>query len=283
MDLGILSLSFSFKGYTFDDFLKSAKEIGFKVYELSTAPGAHKGTLRLDDEGLEEVKRKSEAAGLKVYALGGYTNFVRDKAEEMEGEVAKVRRYLEIAEKLGAKVIRVFGGEPNPNVPESRWADLIIEGLKECAPEAEKKGIYLGLENHGYITNDAELEIEILEKVGSPFVRLTVDTSNYYWYGRDLATIERYYKLVAPYCVHTHLKDGSAKQGFREKYISLALGEGELPIRLFLDHLLASGYDGPLCVEYEGEEDASIGARKSYEFLRKYLSERGVKIGEGND
>lgn len=274
MNIGILSLSFSFKGYTFDEFLECAKEIGFKVYELSAAPGAHKGTVRLDEEGLEEIKKKSTSAGLEIYALGGYTNFVKATSEEMEEEIRKVMRYLEIAEKLGAKVIRVFGGEPNPEVPESQWSDLIVQGLKECMPEAEKKRIYLGLENHGYITNDAELEIEILEKVGSPFLRLTVDTSNYYWYGHNIPTIERFYRLVAPYCVHTHLKDGSVKQGIREKYTSLALGEGELPLRLFLDELLGSGYEGPLCVEYEGEEDAKIGARKSYEFLRNYLSEK---------
>ncbi len=274
MDIGILSLSFSFKGYTFDNFLDSAKEIGFKAYELSTAPGAHQGTLQWDDKGVEGIKKKSSSLGLEIYALGGYTNFVRVTAEELKEEVKKVVRYLDIAEKLGAKVIRVFGGEPNPHIPESQWVDLIVKGLKECASEAEKKGIYLGLENHGYITNNAELELKILEKVDSPFVRLTVDTSNYYWYGHDLPTIERFYKLVAPYCVHTHLKDGSVKQGIRDKYISLALGEGELPLKLFLDELLSSGYDGPLCIEYEGEEDAKIGARKGYEFLKKYLSER---------
>lgn len=279
MNIGILSLSFSFKGYTFDEFLKSAKEIGFTVYELSTAPGAHKGTVRLDDEGLEEIKGKSKAMGLTIHALGGYTNFVRETPQQMDEEIGKVMRYLEIAEKLGAKVIRVFGGEPNPNIPEFKWIDLIVKGLRECAPEAEKKGVYLGLENHGYITNDAEVELKILERVDSPFVRLTVDTSNYYWYGQDLPTIERFYKLVAPYCIHTHLKDGSAKNGFREKYISLALGEGELPITLFLDELLSAGYKGPLCVEYEGEEDATIGARKSYEFLKEYLERRGIEIG----
>lgn len=272
MDIGILSLSYSFKGYTFDEFLQSAKEIGFTVYELSTAPGAHRGTIRLDDEGLVEIKQKSSSLGLAIYALGGYTNFVKDTTQEMEEEIAKVMRYLDIAQKLGAKVIRVFGGEPNPNVPESEWKNLIAQGLKECAPEAERRGIYLGLENHGYITNKAEVELEILEKVNSPFVRLTVDTSNYYWFGNDLSTVERYYKMVAPYCVHTHLKDGSARNGFREKYISLALGEGELPLTVFLEELLNSGFKGPLCIEYEGEEDAKIGAKKGYDFLKEYLS-----------
>ena len=278
MEIGILSLSYSFKGYTFDEFLASAKEIGFDVYELSTAPGAHKGTIRFDEEGIEEIKRKSAQMGLKIHALGGYTNFVRKSAKDIDEEVKKVMNYLDIAEKLGAKVIRVFGGEPNPDIPESEWEELIAKGLKECAPEAEKRKVYLGMENHGYITNDAELEIRIIEKVGSPFVRLTVDTSNYYWYGHPLSTIERFYKLVAPYCVHTHLKDGSARNGAREKYISLALGEGDLPLELFLDELLNSGFKGPLCIEYEGEEDAKIGAKKGYEYLKNYLAKRG-KIG----
>jgi sugar phosphate isomerase/epimerase len=274
MEIGILSLSYSFKGYKFDEFLASAKEIGFDVYELSTAPGAHKGTVRFDEEGIEEIKRKSAQNGLKIYALGGYTNFVRKSAKDIDEEVKKVVNYLDIAEKLGAKVIRVFGGEPNTDIPESQWPELIARGLKECAPEAEKRKIYLGMENHGYITNDAELEIRIIEKVGSPFVRLTVDTSNYYWYGHPLATVERFYKLVAPYCVHTHLKDGSARNGAREKYISLALGEGELPLELFLDEILNSGFMGPLCIEYEGEEDAKIGAKKGYDYLKNYLAKR---------
>lgn len=274
IEVGILSLSFSMKGYTFDEFLKCARELNFTVYELSTAPGAHKGTVKFDEEGLEEIKRKSEEKGLSIYALGGYTNFVHPTTKEMDEEIEKVHNYLDIAQKLGAKVIRVFGGEPHPEVPEGEWVGLIIQGLKECAKEAERRGIYLGLENHGYITNDAEVELKILEKVGSPYVRLTVDTSNYRWYGHDLPTVERFLKMTAPYCVHTHLKDGSAKKGFRENYTALALGEGEIPLRVFLEELLKCGYDNPLCIEYEGEVDVRIGAALGFAYVTRFLAEK---------
>jgi len=130
----------------------------------------------------------------------------------------------------------------------------------------------LGLENHGLLTNDADLEIEIIERVGSDNLGITVDTSNFRWYGHSLETVHGYLKRLAPYAVHAHIKDGSAQSGIREDYTATALGEGEIDVGMFIDQLKGCGYGGALCIEYEGKEDPREGAEKSLRFLRRLLA-----------
>ena len=51
--------------------------------------------------------------------------------------------------------------------------------MKRASDLAAKRGIILGLENHGGITLRADRIIEILKKVDSPWVQMNLDTGNF--------------------------------------------------------------------------------------------------------
>ncbi|HHV81638.1 TPA: sugar phosphate isomerase/epimerase [bacterium] len=275
-EIGALGLSMG--RYTFEEFLQYASENGFDCIEISTSPGVHKNSMPMTFENIPEIKELLAKYNLKPFAVSGYNDFVQKDTEELARQIEKLENTCKLAREVSAKVVRAFGGEVKEGINKKDTVKLIIEGFKEATKRAEKLGIILGLENHGEITNDARVELDILEGVGSDYLRLTVDTSNYYWYGNKLEDIEEFFKLVAPYTVHTHLKDGSTKNGIRDNYISLALGEGEINLKLFLTELKDNGYSNPLCIEYEGIEDPKIGLKKGFIWLKNTLKEIGWEV-----
>ena len=126
----------------------------------------------------------------------------------------------------------------------------------------------MAVDNHGIVTNDGDLQVELFERVGSKYVGANMDTMNYRWAGHDLETVGRYYEIVAPYTLHTHLKDG---RGSRGDYRGEALGEGEIDLAKAIRCLREAGYDGVWCCEYEGRENDGTGQRKSFAWMQANL------------
>jgi sugar phosphate isomerase/epimerase len=92
---------------------------------------------------------------------------------------------------------------------------------------------------------------------------------NYRWFGHDVATCNRFYEMMAPHTLHTHLKDGF---GSRENYKGAALGDGEIDLQHALTCLRKAGYNGVFCAEYEGPEtQGGFGYRKCCEWMRVNL------------
>ena len=182
---------------------------------------------------------------------------------------ARPRRAARAATGRRGDVIRTEGGWAKDEVPPEKYVEAISGCLRQCVPFIEPAGIRLAVDNHGLVTNDADLQVAIFEAVGSANVGANLDTMNYRWAGHDLAAIDRYYELIAPHVFHTHLKDGT---GSRETYRGAALGEGEV----HLDHAIAClrnvGYDGAWCAEYEGPETSQgVGYAKCCAWMRENL------------
>jgi len=96
------------------------------------------------------------------------------------------------------------------------------------------------MENHGGVTAKADNVIEIVEGVGSPWVRVNLDLGNY----RE-STYEEIARTL-PYAVHAHAK------------VSVA-GNGELDYHRTAEILQNGRYNGFLSIEYEEKEDPKTG------------------------
>jgi sugar phosphate isomerase/epimerase len=81
---------------------------------------------------------------------------------------------IEVAAAMGVKIILVpfFGRGDLRNDPQG--FDAAIEALKRVAPRAEKAGVSLAIEN---MLNAAD-NLKIIERVGSPAVRIYYDVAN---------------------------------------------------------------------------------------------------------
>lgn len=247
-----------------DAFCTFAAGAGFNAVELMMRdlwPDEKAGNPEAE---AEAARKKLDAAGLEVCALSALNDFVYLDPVEIAREVKRMERVCTIAKILGTNLLRTEGGRPKDSVPPEKHVEAMAECLKRCLPFVERDQIYLAVDNHGMVTNDADLQVRLYKTVNSPYVCATMDTMNYRWAGHDLDTVGRFYETVAPYVRHVHIKDGT---GTRGTYQGKVIGEGEIDIPRAIRALKKANYSGTWCVEYEGKE-GSIGYAKCLSKLK---------------
>ena len=238
MKIGVIH--YNFPGYSFTDFLKYASQTGYGYVELSTADVWGRGVDNPEDKA-EEVRKEVESFGLKVSALSAGNDFIVLEEEAVKAQVERMGRICGLARILGADVIRTEGGRPKDSVPEDRWVEAMAGCLTRCIGFAEKSDVRLAVDNHGHVTNDGDLQVELFQSVRSERIGANMDTMNYRWAGHSLDKIAHFYEIVAPYTFHTHMKDGT---GSLREYRGAALGEGEIDLAYAIKCLKDAGYDG---------------------------------------
>jgi len=253
--------------FSFEQFLDYCRETGFEYIEVWLGD-VWKETEAGSMKKAEEVRRELDKRGLKAGALSLGNDFIQSDPEVIRQQVERTRKVCALAKLLGTDTLRTEGGTPKDTVPEWRWVDSMAECLKRCCEFAEPMGIKFAVDNHGWCTNDGDRQLALIEAVGSRCVGVNLDTMNYRWFGHDLETIRRYYRILAPYVFHTHMKDGT---GSRQKYVGAVLGEGEIELVYAVRCLKQAGYDGVWCAEYEGREDTAVGYRKCLEWMKREI------------
>ena len=173
----------------------------------------------------------------------------------------EIKKWIDVTESLGAPHLRVFAGKLPPGATVQQGIDWTVETLRVACEYAEKKGITLGVENHEGITQNADVCIELVHRVDSPYLGINLDITNF------IATpqADAYAQIEAtlPYATHSHIRD--------------VFENGQA---VDLDRVwplfAAANYKGFMSAEYEGEEDPSTGVPKLVEKIkvlcRKYSS-----------
>lgn len=257
-------IHYNFPGFSFADFLKYARDTGYGYVELSVADVWSQGVDNPEKKA-EEVRKEVESYGIKVSALSSGNDFIVLDEAQIKAQVERMGRICGLAKILGTRVIRTEGGSPKESVPKERWVEAMAGCLTRCLDYAEKNDVLFAVDNHGHVTNDGDLQLELFQRVNSKRVGANMDTMNYRWAGNSLEKIAHFYEIIAPYTFHTHMKDGT---GSLAQYRGAALGEGEIDLAYAVKCLKDAGYDGVWCSEYEGNEGAAVGYRKCYEWLK---------------
>ena len=122
-------------------------------------------------------------------------------AATRDKDIAWVKRWVDHSALMGAPHIRIFAGNAQKGVPLSESKKLCISAIEECADYAGRKGVFLGIENHGGIVAEARDLLDIVHAVKSPWVGINLDTGNFHSDDpyRDLAA-------CAPYAVNVQVK-----------------------------------------------------------------------------
>ena len=265
MKIGVIH--YNFPGYSFTDFLRYASETGYGCVELSIADVWDKEEDNPERKA-EEVRKEVESFGLEISNLSAGNDFIVLEEEAVKAQVERMGRICGLARILGTNMLRTEGGSPKDSVPKERYVEAMAGCLTRCIEAAEKNDVSFAVDNHGYVTNDGDLQLELFQRVGSERVGANMDTMNYRWAGHSLDKLAHFYEIIAPYTLHTHMKDGT---GSLKEYRGEALGEGEIDLAYAIKCLRDAGYDGVWCTEYEGREGSDIGYRKCFEWLKANL------------
>ncbi|GDY21098.1 xylose isomerase [Verrucomicrobiota bacterium] len=195
----------------------------------------------LTPEYLVQVRRHAFLRGVAISGTAVGNNFALPAGEALSKQIADVKRWVDHAAILGAPHIRVFAGAAK-GITDAEARKMCITSLEEVSDYAGKKGIFLGLENHGGIVAEADGLLEILRTVKSPWLGVNLDTGNFHTddpYG-DLAK-------CASYAVNVQVKVEIKKRG---QTVAEPSDYGRL-VKILKD----ANYQGYVALEYEAAEN----------------------------
>ena len=244
------------KSLGFADVLHGLERLGIEALEVAVDRelGARAFGLSLaDPSSLDKLASALEGRGVTVCAVLLQNDF---GSENLAKEIEYVRRGVEIARELGARVVRV---DASTRLREGQTEDDLLRATVEGLRTALKgtSGVWLAVENHGLVTNRVSFLRRLLDATSGLSVGLTLDTGNLYWYGYPLSEVYEIYEELSKYVKHTHIKNARAPPELREarrrpgEVTMTPLYEGDIDLRRAVEALASSGYDHDLTIEDE--------------------------------
>lgn len=218
------------------DFLDFCADHGCEGAELTSYYFPPKVT----PEFLLKLRRHAFLRGLEISGTSVGNNFTLPPGPKRDADIAMVKTWIGYAAIMGAPHIRIFAGA-GQGLAKEEARKLCLEAIEECAEEAGKHGIFLGLENHGGIVAQPDDLLEIIRAVKSPWVGINLDSGNF-------STDDPYADLArcAPYAVNVQIKAELRRRGQKAEPADL----GRLA-----KLLREANYQGYVALEYESAED----------------------------
>src|SRR5205809_4759744 len=118
-------------------------------------------------------------------------------------QLAEARRFIDLAQALGAPYLRVFGNNYVKDVPRADMIAHIAGGLRELGDYGRPKGVTVLVESHGDFTDSPSL-LEVLRQADSPAVELLGEAEHTFGLGKEQP--EDTVRQLGRYIRHTHLK-----------------------------------------------------------------------------
>jgi len=192
-------------------------------------------------EYLLKLRRHAFLRGIDISGTAVGNNFAVPKGEKRDAEIASVKKWIQNAALIGAPHIRIFAGAAPKDLSKEEAKKLCVAAMEECAAEAGKHGIFLGLENHGGIVAEPKDLVDMIREIQSPWVGINLDTGNFHTDDpyRDL-------EMCAPYAVNVQVKAEISKRGQKKENADL---------KRLVKMLRDVNYQGFVALEYESAED----------------------------
>jgi sugar phosphate isomerase/epimerase len=234
---------------TYDDLVRLAVDLDVDGLDLTVYwfPST-------DDSFLLPLRHLAFRNAVEIYSISVRTDMCKPPGDARNQQAAELRKWVDVANKLGAGHIRVFGGTVPKGSTEDEAAGWVTEMLREAAPYAGSKGVILGLENHGGVTEKASTIVRIVKGVNSPWVGVNLDTGNF---NGDA------YRQIAE--ILPHAVNAQFKTHIRETKGQSVRSDWPRIVGMFRD----SGYKGYFALEYEDKEDATVAVPRLTRELNK--------------
>lgn len=195
--------------------------------------------------------------------------------------VPYVLKSIAWAAQVGVPFVDTTDGLHKPaGLDDDQAMALMKRSYEQILEVAEAHGMGINIEPHGYFTTNPDQMAKMLDFVDSPLLGMNLDTGNTFIAGQDpVAFAKRFSDRIR----HVHVKDVSAsladavrggQTGIAVSQCAIGDGVNADNIREILGNLHASGYDGTLSIECEGQSGPML--ERSLGWLRATLDELGV-------
>jgi sugar phosphate isomerase/epimerase len=200
------------------------------------------------------------ARGQRVWVVsGGWCDFFHEPPQ-VDDTFRSVARQVQIAERLGARTLRLFFGRLPRESYDQAAADAIVQNLRRLSDR--HPAMTFVFENHDGASLVPEICRDVLERVDRSNIRMNFDPINFARAGVDAAAA---LAVVRPFVAHVHLK-GLDQGEF------CAFGTGDVDLTPVLQRLVGQGYRGDFTVEYEGKLDGTLQLYESVSRARAVVA-----------
>ena len=236
------------------DAVALAKRLGFEGIQISLSAGRDRAWV--GNEVLDRFVAESKRAGLPIASV--CLNVLhRDYLKSDPAGRTRVIESIPMARRVGVRVILLpfFGKGALQTAAEM---DHVADALAEVAPEAEKAGVILGLEN----TISARDNVRIMERAKSPAVKVYYDVGNSTVNGFRINDEIRW--LGRERICEVHIKDNPHY-----------LGKGSIDFAAVVDALADIGFAEWAQLETDSpSKDVSADMQTNLRYLRGLIAKR---------
>jgi sugar phosphate isomerase/epimerase len=247
-------MTFACPNWTVPQIIDGAQRFGYHGVEIRVdAQHAHGLEVSTPAETRREAVRQCADAGLEIPCIATSLKVARSgKAGQAQREAALP--LLDLAVDLGAKGLRIFGGEPvrddestssSVSVEREEAITWAVENLKQLAPEAQSRGVEFWFETHDYFRLGGDTAA-VIRQVDHPSVLCNWDVMHPQCNGEEFAQTK---VLLDGIVAHTHFHDTRSA----DPHTICAFGDGTLPLTEMLRWLQSQNFDGYLSAEFFGD------------------------------
>ena len=255
-------MKLSVAAYSFRDFLpRGAKKGTMTLHHLfdlaavwrldAVEPTSYYFTSE-DMAYLLSMKAKAFRLGLDISGTAVGNNFCHPPGKQRDNELAAMKRWIDHATVIGAPVIRVFAGRKHRHADRDQAYAWAVDAMKESCAYAATKGVFLAIENHGYLTETADDVLRFVDAIDSEWFGVNLDTGNF-----DDAPYVNMVKL-APKALNVQVKVQVPGDNGKEP------ADYDRIVKILAD----ANYRGYLALEYEAQEDPMTAVPKHLDALR---------------
>lgn len=272
-------------------FIAKAAELGYTAVELM-GKRPHLSVVDTDDRQIDEIRQAAVVSGIEIATIAGYTNFTMGRDTEIpsvEIQLAYVRSLAQLAQKLGAKIVRVLTGYHKDSDAYARDWGICVDAIREAAQVTADYGVILGVQNHHDVGVSVDAYVEFLDEVDHPNCRAMFDPWAPALHGDDLRKAAR---RLASRMVQTTLADylripryeylpGLVNYKRLDDMVrAVPLGQGFVDLDDFFAGLREGGFNGhvayEMCSPLRGggsAENLDRAAATSLEKIRRLIGE----------
>jgi L-ribulose-5-phosphate 3-epimerase len=233
-------LALQAKTMTYEDLIRIAVDTGTDGIDMTVY-----WFPRTSDDFLLPLRRLAYRNRVEIYSIGTRVRLAQPAGPLQDKELTDLRKWVDVAERLGATHVRVFSGAKPEGATVEQAIAMASETLKRGAEYAGSRGIILGLEDDGGLTDHAKETIQIVKGADSPWVGMNLDIGNF-----RPPDVYGQIDMSIPYAVSTHVKT------------EMALDDGKTRGPFDWDRVFtmfaAQGFRGYMGLEYEAAEDSLV-------------------------
>jgi L-ribulose-5-phosphate 3-epimerase len=132
------------------------------------------------NEWLASMRSTAYKNAVHIYTIGTPVKMSHETPELRAKEVAFGKKWIDIADRLGAGMVRVFAGSIPKGATEEQAVAWAVEVYKPLLDYGAEKGIFVAVEDDDELTRSADQILNIIKLAGNhPFARVNIDCGNF--------------------------------------------------------------------------------------------------------